>query len=371
MAYNYYGNAMGLTNPANLNIAGRTDASMSPWNPQGATVNQPTTTVNKTFNDRTELMLAIACKQINLNSSGIQNLCGNETLNAMDQAVNTNYQWHNAGGPIASETNSSYTITTTGDYYLTANDGLCVDTSDMINVTINPIPTVEFGTLSSTHCENDGVTPILIPSPSGGTYTGSGISGTDFDPNAAGAGTHTLYYNFTDGNGCSGVDSLVVDVFTQPAVPTITLTGEILCVDNPIAGAIYEWSLGGVVVATGSDVCYTALANGNYTVTCTNSSGCESDASTSTTVSGVGINEDQLNQAISISPNPTNGLVTIEFEGLTSELTISLRDLNGRTIETITGTSHVEIDLSDFEAGIYLIDCDYMGQRIVKRIVRD
>lgn len=371
LAYNYYGNAMGLTNSPYLNLAGRTDATLPSWTPQGATVNQPATTVNKTFSNRTEIMLAIACKQINLNVSGIQNLCTGETLNSMDQVVNTNYQWHNASGPLSGETNSAYTITTTGDYYLVANDGLCVDTSDMIYVTINPIPTVDFGTLSNTHCENDGVTPILIPTPAGGTYTGSGISGTDFDPNGAGVGTHTLYYDYTDANGCSDVDSIVVDVFPQPALPSITNTGGVLCASNPIAGAVYEWSLNGVVVATGTDPCYTAAANGDYTVTCTNSTGCTSDESAAVTVTGVGINENELIQAISVSPNPTNGLVRISFEGLNSEMTVSLRDVNGRILVTKSGSSLIELDLSDVEAGVYFIDCTVGGQRIVKRVVRE
>ena len=371
LAYNYYGNAMGLANAAYLNLAGRTDATVTTWTPQGATVNQATTTVNKTYSDRTELMLAIACKQINLNVSGIQNLCTGETLDALDQAINTNYQWYNASGQIPAETNSSYTITATGDYYLIANDGLCIDTSDMINVTINPIPTVDFGTLSGTHCENDVSSPILVPTPSGGTYSGSGISGSDFDPAAAGAGTHTLYYDYTDGNGCSAGDSIIVDVYPQPAAPTITVNGNILCISGTGVGTIYEWSLNGNAIANGTDTCYTVIANGDYTVTCTSSTGCTSDDSASETISGIGIDENVLDQAISVSPNPTNGLITIQFEGLNSELTISLLDLNGRILETKTATSLIELDLSDFDAGVYLIACEYDGQQIVKRIIRE
>ena len=49
--------------------------------------NQPATTVNKTFNDRAEVMLAIACPSINLSVSGIQYLCGNETLDAIGRLL--------------------------------------------------------------------------------------------------------------------------------------------------------------------------------------------------------------------------------------------------------------------------------------------
>ncbi|MFK7787255.1 MAG: T9SS type A sorting domain-containing protein, partial [Crocinitomicaceae bacterium] len=312
-----------------------------------------------------------ACPSINLSVSGVQNLCGNATLDATDQATNGNYQWHDGNGPISGETNAAYTMTATGNYYLVANDGLCVDTSDVINLTINPNPTVGFGTLGNAFCEDDGTTPILNPTPSGGSYTGSGISGTDFDPSVAGIGAHTLYYDYTDGNGCSGVDSLTVDVYPQPTSPTITLSGDVLCVPSGGTGTIYEWSLDGIVVATGPDTCYTALANGVYSVNCTSAEGCTSDESTTQTVSGIGLDEYFLNQAITVSPNPTNGIVTVKFEALNSELTLSLRDVSGKLLTSKTGTAMAAFDLSQFDAGLYFITSEFQGHLISKRIIRE
>lgn len=371
MAYNYYGNPMGLTNASNLNLAGRTDASATLWNPQGASVNQATTTVNKTFNNRSEVMLAIACKQINLSTSGTQNLCGNETLTVSDQATNINYQWHDANGPIPSETNASYTITASGDYFLTANEGTCVDTSATINVAINPIPSVDFGTLGNTFCQNDVATPILNPTPAGGTYSGPGISGTDFNPSMTAVGTHTLYYDYTDANGCSNIDSLEVNVYAQPATPVISATGDILCVNSSGTGTIYEWSLDGTSVFTGADTCYTALANGNYTVVATSPEGCSSTASSPQTVSGIGIDEIHLSDAISVSPNPTKESIVVQFEELNTELTIALRDIHGRLLERKTGTTQVTFNLNKFETGVYLIESEINSQRIVKRIIKE
>ena len=373
LAYNYYGNAMGLTNGPYLNLAGRTDGAGTTWAPQGATVDQPTTTVNGTFNNRTEVMLAIACPQINLNISGVQNLCGNETLDVMDQATNSNYQWHDANGPISGATSAAYTIAATGDYYLIANDGLCADTSSTVNVTINPNPSVDFGTLGSSYCEDEGATTILNPTPTGGTYSGTGISlsGTDFNPSMAGVGTHTLYYDYTDANGCSGVDSMTVDVYPVPAAPTITLSGDVLCVSSGGSGTVYEWSLDGNVVATGADTCYTALANGNYTVNCTSSFGCTSDDSSPQAVSGIGLDEYTIDQLITVAPNPTNGIVAVAFDGLNSALTVSLRDINGKLIEIKTGTASLEFDLSSLDAGLYLLSGKVDDHSFAKRIVRN
>jgi hypothetical protein len=127
----------------------------------------------------------------------------------------------------------------------------------------------------------------------------------------------------------------------------------------------------GAPIVTGMDTCYTAVANGDYTVNCTSSSGCVSDDSAPETVSGIGLVENEISQAISISPNPTSGLLTVHFEGLNAELVISLRDVNGRILETKTGSTFIEFDLGHFETGVYLIDCEHHNQRIVKRIVRD
>jgi hypothetical protein len=40
-------------------------------------------------------------------------------------------------------------------------------------------------------------------SPSGGTYSGAGVSAGNFDPTVAGLGVHVITYTYTDGNGCS------------------------------------------------------------------------------------------------------------------------------------------------------------------------
>ncbi len=303
-------------------------------------------TVNKTYSARTELMLVIACKNINLNDSGNQRLCGSENLNVFDQFANTDYQWHN-------------------------NSGFCLDTSAMINVTINPNPTIDFGTLTSTHCENDGISPILNPIPANGTYSGAGISGTDFDPSLASVGAHTLYYAFSDGNVCSATDSLEVNVFAQPSTPSINNSFEILCVPGASAGSIYEWSLNGTVIVTGTDSCYAPTANGNSSVACTNSFGCMSDASAPSVVSGIGLDETNLEQFIHISPNPTDGIVTVLFEDQIFDVRISLLDLNGKILLASVSQSSTIIDLSIFDAGVYSLVLETRDQKFTKRVVRN
>ena len=48
--------------------------------------------------------------------------------------------------------------------------------------------------------------------PAGGTYSGDGVSGGNFDPAAAGAGEHTITYTFEDLNGCTGSCTFLITV---------------------------------------------------------------------------------------------------------------------------------------------------------------
>ena len=48
----------------------------------------------------------------------------------------------------------------------------------------------------------------LLANVSGGTFSGNGITGNDFDPSTAGVGTHTITYSLS---GCSTTTSITVN----------------------------------------------------------------------------------------------------------------------------------------------------------------
>jgi serine protease len=79
------------------------------------------------------------------------------------------------------------------------------------SVTVNANPTPTFSFATDTVCVTAGII-ALSGTPSGGTFSGTGVTGTNFDP-SVGAGTYTVTYDYTDGNGCFGTtsDNIVVD----------------------------------------------------------------------------------------------------------------------------------------------------------------
>ncbi len=105
--------------------------------------------------------------------------------------------------------------TTTQTYYVVETftaSSTCVSTADMVTNTINALPNVTFGALTSI-CDDASPITLTEGSPSNGTYSGAGVTSPEFNPTTATAGTHTITYMFTDANGCSGsaTSDIIVD----------------------------------------------------------------------------------------------------------------------------------------------------------------
>lgn len=87
-------------------------------------------------------------------------------------------------------------------------------------------PTVALSIVSDTVCLADGAFTIGGESPSGGTFSGPGVTAGTFDPFTAGVGTHGITYTYTDANSCTGtaVDSIYVDICLGTQLPALSST---------------------------------------------------------------------------------------------------------------------------------------------------
>lgn len=91
--------------------------------------------------------------------------------------------------------------------------------------TVNNLPNVNLGNMG-TACQTASPFPLTGGSPSGGTYSGPGVSGNNFNPAAAGLGTKVITYSYTSAAGCAASDTGTITV--------ITCTG---CMNPPVANA--------------------------------------------------------------------------------------------------------------------------------------
>jgi len=76
----------------------------------------------------------------------------------------------------------------------------------------------------------------LVGSPTGGTWTGIGVSGFNFVPTATAVGTYTLTYTFTSSAGCTNTTSLVAKVEDCPERIRLLSNDGVLLYPNPNNG---------------------------------------------------------------------------------------------------------------------------------------
>ncbi len=183
-------------------------------------------------------------------------------------------------------TTQAITVNAGGNYSVTVkNTAGCSASSAATTVTVNPLPTVTLAAFTAV-CNNAAAFTLAGGSPSGGTYSGTGVSGTQFNPATAGVGTFSITYSYTNANGCTSAASQSITV-TNCAGCTATITPDkstTFCKGGSVkltasSGTSYSWNTGettqSIIVTSG----------GTYTVSVNNANNCTATASITVVVS--------------------------------------------------------------------------------------
>ena len=255
-------------------------------------------------------------------------------------------------------------------YTFTDANGCMNEASETI--TVNPAPMVTQSAISAV-CSNSGMLALTGGSPAGGTYSGTGVTGSDFNPTA---GTQTVTYTFTDGNGCMEDASATITVNTAPTVE-FTSPVSTMCLNHaPLtlsggtpAGGTYS----GTGVAGGNFNPVTAGA-GDHVITYsyTDADGCDGQATFTINVSAcLGIAESGMEFGLEVYPNPTNGkFIASAASGIEFSI-VSIMDVQGKEVpvgSSESAAAAVELDLSDREPGIYFVRGLVNGEQFIFRI---
>jgi hypothetical protein len=123
------------------------------------------------------------------------------------------YQW--SSGPNDTLSSLDIVMGNTTQYIVTVSDSLC-SASDSMTFTRN-MPTFISAGADISLCISSG-TVNLNGTPTGGVWTGTGVSANTFSPLISGPGAFNLVYTFTDSNGCEGVDTALYTVNISPTV---------------------------------------------------------------------------------------------------------------------------------------------------------
>ncbi len=133
---------------------------------------------------------------------------------------------------------------TTVSYDLT--DGLGNSSTCSFDITVLT-PTIVTGSSSQdTTCANYAPAQ-LTGTPSGGTWSGTGVTGTTFDPSVSGVGSFELVYSFTETNGCIYTDTITQVV--QGCANLLELDGDqVNVLPNPSSGIFHVKATEGLTI---------------------------------------------------------------------------------------------------------------------------
>jgi hypothetical protein len=158
-------------------------------------------------------------------------------------------------------------------------------------------------------------------------------------------GVHTYIMTITDpATNCTATDEVTVTV-GQPVSSQF----------NQIALDSYTWN----------DITYTE--SGQYVQVLETSLGCDSTVTMVLILNYTNI-EDYANTLVSIFPNPTNNLITIEFEAALAQLEVI--DAQGKVLQNKTITSGERISLEQEANGIFFIRLTTDQATTVHRVVK-
>lgn len=175
-------------------------------------------------------------------------ICSGETANLTATTVtDATYSWSGPSGFSSLDQNHiNVPIPSTPgtyDYTVTATPLVGDPCISVTTITVNANPTADAGSYSAV-CDNDADV-VLAGTPSGGVFSGTGVTGNNFDPSV---GTQTITYDYVDVNGCEATHNVVITVNPTPIVSAGSYDD--VCIDATDVSLVGTPS-GGVFSGTG------------------------------------------------------------------------------------------------------------------------
>ncbi|MDB5283972.1 MAG: domain containing protein, partial [Bacteroidota bacterium] len=255
--------------------------------------------------------------------------------------------------------------------------GIYVDNINITGVKLQP-PVIAFTANKQTICAGDSVTFTDQSSNNPTTWNWSFSHGNPATASIAqptvvydSAGTYpvTLTAGNIYGSNTQTFNSYIT-VNPLPQQPVVTRNGNILFA-NSFSSGNYQWYLNGVAINGATATSYNPTLQGVYSVVLTDPNGCSSGSATFnfTFTSIIRANENSF----SISPNPSSGkfLISINLDGIYK---LNIQNALGQQVLEYTigqisaGVMNKQIDLSGYEAGIYIVTVSNADKKYVSKV---
>lgn len=295
----------------------------------------------------------------------VTEFCKGDSVVLVAKVEEGNVVWSNG------ETTKQIVVKEDGNYsFVHTIGGECNSKSDIISVLVHPVPEIAISkSKSPALCIGDSVT-LSIP---------LGISNfkwsTGEDTRRITVKEPGIYYcTVVTGDGCDAVSEKVeVSFHPIPSKPTIHEEFQYLVASEANK---YRWYHEGKLIDGATSQKYHPKVTGIYTVEVAEGGDCYTMSDEYDLLSSVNEEWRDLNNAITLSPNPTRGYVNISasvLNGVTAIITVT--NIAGQEIAKFSsvGSSNgivSSIDLSSQPAGTYFITVATPSKSITERVVK-
>jgi hypothetical protein len=167
-------------------------------------------------------------------------------------------------------------------------------------------------------------------------------------------------------NGCDSIVILQLSV-QELNVPVTIFENSIIALQS---AATYQWINcdTGENIAGANGQSYIPTVSGNYSVMVILADSCRG-TSDCIEIIVTGRSEDSVSNAVSVYPNPTDGLIYIKNESQFPINSLSISTLSGKQIQAFNLSGKNTIDLSFLEKGVYLIKFEINNTELTQKII--
>lgn len=265
--------------------------------------------------------------------------CNGSTV-TLNPEIGVSWVWSTGMGSSTIDVTETdwYNVTITGEFG-------CVG-EDSVYVHFNNLPAINLGN-DQEYCADETIT---ISAPNAVEWLWSTDETTQ---NITITETGEYSCMITDENGCQNADTIEITVFPIPSAdlgPDATIqANQTLIIGVPEGQFSYDWNTGAETSHILIDGAQLSTGNHNYSITVTNIHGCQNSDAITITVVPVNDIDQNIAGKISITPNPTNGIININGQNINN---VSIYDNIGKLL---ISTKNSSIDLSKYPSGMYFV----------------